>query len=89
MCKDAKLHGVTIHTLRHTYGVHLAQAGIPIPRIQKLMGHSTPAMSLRYAAHAPTNYFSEDAAALAADIQGVDREAAARADAARGGLRTA
>jgi integrase len=89
VCEDAKLYGVTIHTLRHTYGVHLAQAGVPIPRIQKLMGHSTPAMSLRYAAHAPTNYFSEDAAALAANIQGVDREAAARADTARAGLKTA
>lgn len=75
--------------MRHTYGVHLAQANVPIPRIQKLMGHSTPAMALRYAAHAPTNYFAEDAAALAANIQDVDREAAARASAAQTGLRTA
>jgi len=67
----------------------VAQANVPIPRIQKLMGHSTPAMALRYAAHAPTNHFAEDAAALAANIQGVDREAEARATAAQAGLRTA
>lgn len=58
-------------------------------RIQKLMGHATPAMSLRYAAHSPASYFTEDAARLAANIQGVDREAEARAKAAQSGLRTA
>lgn len=89
VCEAAELHGVTIHTLRHTFGVHLAQANVPIPRIQKLMGHATPAMSLRYAAHSPASYFTEDAAALAANIQGADREAEARAKAAQTGLRTA
>lgn len=89
VCEEAGLHGVTIHTLRHTFGVHLAQANVPIPRIQKLMGHATPAMSLRYAAHSPASYFTEDAARLAENIQGVDREAEARAEAAQSGLRTA
>jgi integrase len=89
VCREAGLHGVTIHTLRHTFGVHLAQAGVPIPRIQKLMGHASPGMSLRYAAHSPASYFTEDAAALAASIGGVDREAEARAKAAQTGLRSA
>lgn len=37
------------HGLRHTYGSRLAQAGVELYRIQKLMGHSSPATTQRYA----------------------------------------
>ncbi len=47
-------------------GVHCAQAGIPIVRIQRLLGHSTPVMTLRYMKHAPDDYFTEDATRVAA-----------------------
>ena len=40
-----------LHDLRHTYGVHCARAGVPLARIQKLMGHATLAMTLRYLQH--------------------------------------
>ncbi len=30
-----------------------AQAGVPIVRLQKLLGHATPHMTLRYVKHAP------------------------------------
>ena len=34
---------VTMHDLRHTFGVHCAQAGVPIVRLQKLLGPRLPA----------------------------------------------
>ena len=40
---------VVVHTLRHTYASHLAQAGTPIHTIMKLMDHSDIKMTLRYA----------------------------------------
>lgn len=87
-CRDAELHDVRIHDLRHTFGVHCAQAGIPIVRIQRLLGHSTPVMALRYMQHAPENYFVEDAARVAASLSGADnREACAQAELARQGLK--
>jgi integrase len=86
-CRKAGLHDVRIHDLRHTFGVHCAQAGIPIVRIQRLLGHSTPVMTLRYMRHAPENYFAEDAARVAASLSGAaDREARAQAELARQGF---
>ena len=87
-CREAPLHDVRIHDLRHTFGVHCAQAGIPVVRIQRLLGHSTPAMTLRYMMHAPENYFGEDAALVGASLSGAtDREAGAQAELARQGLK--
>ena len=68
--------------------MHAAQAGVPIVRLQKLMGHATAAMTLRYMKHAPEAYLDEDARANAGHMQR-DQEAEARAEAARSGFRTA
>jgi integrase len=74
----------------HTFGVHCAQAGVPIVRLQKLLGHASPAMTMRYMSHAPESYFAEDAAKLAASLSGErNREAEAQAQLAREGLRRA
>ena len=87
-CRQAGLHDIRIHDLRHTFGVHCAQAGIPIVRIQRLLGHSTPVMALRYMKHAPENYFAADAARVAASLSGAaDREAGAQAELARQGFK--
>jgi hypothetical protein len=59
---------VTVHDLRHAFGVHCAQSGVPLPRLQKLMGHASPVMTMRYMQHAPESYFSEDAARVAASL---------------------
>jgi integrase len=76
--KAAGLHDLRVHDLRHTFGVHAAQAGVPLPRLQKLMGHATPAMTMRYMQHAPGAYLAEDAAKIAASQSGArDREAEA------------
>jgi integrase len=79
---------VTIHDLRHTFGVHCAQAGVPIVRLQKLLGHASPHMTLRYMKHAPESYFAEDAARVSASLSGqLDRESKAQAELSRTGLK--
>jgi integrase len=47
--KDAKLPGVRLHDLRHTYATILASSGLSLPVIGKLLGHTTPIMTQRYA----------------------------------------
>ncbi len=77
-CLDAGLHdggpkprpNATIHDLRHTFGVAAAQAGVPIVRLQKLLGHTTPHMTMRYMKHAPEAFFKEDAAKVASALAG-------------------
>jgi integrase len=77
-CEAAELHDVRVHDLRHTFGVHWCIAGLPLPRLQKVLGHRTPATTMPYARHAPEAYFAEDAARLAASLSGaVDKEAEA------------
>ena len=44
----APLHVVT-HQLRHTYATSLANAGMSIQALMALLGHNSPAMTLRYA----------------------------------------
>ena len=83
-CTAGKVAGATPHDARHTFAVHAAQAGIPIVRLQKLLGHATPIMTMRYMKHAPEAYLDQDAAAIASHLTGAsDPEAATRVDAAR------
>jgi integrase len=90
VCATAGIAGATLHDCRHTFGVHAAQAGIPIVRLQKLMGHADPVMTLRYMQHAPEAYLDQDAAAIAAHMSPTaDPERAARAEAARRELKPA
>lgn len=91
VCRKAHVQGANLHDCRHTFGVHCAQAGVPIARLQKLLGHSTPAMALRYMKHAPEAYFTEDAAKVAASLNGeiLEREREARTTLVRGSLKRA
>lgn len=98
VCLQAGLHDggkkpkptATLHDLRHSFGVHAAQSGVPVVRLQKLLGHATPHMTLRYMQHAPEAYFAEDAARIAASLSGAapDREAATRSELAREQLKS-
>jgi len=44
----AKLPDLRIHDLRHTFASRLIDRGIPDRIVQKLLGHSTPGMTVRY-----------------------------------------
>jgi integrase len=49
LCKAAKLDGVRVHDLRHTYASMLASAGLSLPVIGALLGHTQPGTTARYA----------------------------------------
>jgi len=49
ICRDAKLDGVRVHDLRHTFASVLASSGIGLHVIGSLLGHSQPQTTARYA----------------------------------------
>jgi integrase len=49
LCEAADLRGVRIHDLRHTYASVLASAGLSLPVIGALLGHTQPGTTARYA----------------------------------------
>jgi integrase len=73
--KAAGLEPTRVHDLRHTFGVHAAQAGVPITRIQALLGHSSPMVTMRYMRHDPHGYGASDVALIAARMDGAERPA--------------
>jgi integrase len=51
-CKTAKVQPpISFHELRHTYASHLAQAGVDILTISKLLGHADTRVTSRHYAH--------------------------------------
>lgn len=53
--RKAKLAG-NLHTLRHTYASHLAQAGVDLYTLGKLLGHTDPTTTTIYAHLSPKTY---------------------------------
>src|SRR5258708_5756010 len=51
----AKIMDLRVHDLRHTCASWLVQAGVPLLKVSKLLGHSTIEMTERYAHLAPEN----------------------------------
>jgi integrase len=49
ICKAAGISGVRLHDLRHTYASVLASAGMSLPVIGALLGHTQPNTTARYA----------------------------------------
>lgn len=47
--KDAAIFGFVFHDLRHTFASHFIMQTNDLPTLQKLLGHSTPTMTQRYA----------------------------------------
>jgi site-specific recombinase XerD len=57
--KEAGLNKkVTVHSLRHTFATSLLSEAMPLPYIQKLMGHRSPQTTSRYL-HVQDNELSE------------------------------
>lgn len=49
ICQKAKLSGLRIHDLRHSFAAVGAGLGLSLPMIGKLLGHSQPRTTARYA----------------------------------------
>jgi integrase len=49
ICTRAKLEGVRIHDLRHSFASHLVSSGVSLPIVGKLLGHTQPQTTARYA----------------------------------------
>jgi len=62
-CKRAGIVGVTPHTLRHTCGTWMAQAGVPLRLIGEYLGHTDERTTKLYAHHHP-DYQDEAVAAF-------------------------
>jgi integrase len=54
VCSKAGLRRIGWHTLRHTFASQLAMGNVPLPAVQKLLGHATITMTMRYAHVAPS-----------------------------------
>jgi integrase len=54
----------TFHTTRHTFASRLVQAGVSLYKVQKLLGHASPKMTMRYAKLAPDAAATEAAQVL-------------------------
>lgn len=48
-CQQAGITDLRFHDLRHTFGTRASDAGVPLPAIRDVMGHSSTAMTERYA----------------------------------------
>ncbi len=59
--KMAGIDGVRTHDLQHSFASHAIRSGLPIPVIQKLLGHSSPIMTMRYI------HYADDDVAIAAE----------------------
>jgi integrase len=71
----AGIPDVRLHDLRHSVASVLASSGISLPIIGELLGHSTPAMTSRYA------HIFMDAQRAAIERVGAVVEAAGRSEA--------
>src|SRR5262249_13032946 len=48
-CRAGGIKGARVHDLRHTYASVLVSAGLSLPVIGALLGHTTPTTTARYA----------------------------------------
>jgi len=62
--KEAKLEGVRLHDLRHSFASHLVSAGYDLPVIGKMLGHAQVQTTARYA------HLKEDVQSAAAEVMG-------------------
>lgn len=67
MCDKAKLQGVTVHVLRHTFAATAAEMGFSELTIAGLLGHSVPGVTARYV-HMPDTALVAAADRVAARI---------------------
>ncbi len=49
--RKAGIHGVSLHSLRHTHASELLSKGVPIPTVAKRLGHANANITLSIYAH--------------------------------------
>lgn len=49
VCRLAKFKGVRVHDLRHSFASHLVSSAVSLPIVGKLLGHTQPQTTARYA----------------------------------------
>lgn len=49
LCRKASVTVIRWHDLRHTFASHLVMRGVPLAQVKSLLGHSTIAMTEKYA----------------------------------------
>ncbi len=49
VCKQAKIQDARLHDLRHTFASHLVSSGASLPLVGRLLGHTQPTTTARYA----------------------------------------
>jgi integrase len=64
VCRDAKLENVRLHDLRHCFASILVSSGLSLPIIGRLLGHTQPQTTHRYA------HLCDDPLRVAAEIVG-------------------
>ncbi len=65
----ASILDATFHTLRHTAASFMVQAGVDLYEVQRILGHSSPTMTQRYA-HLQPDHLRRGVDALDAVLQG-------------------
>lgn len=69
--RGAEISDASFHTFRHTAAAWMVQAGRSLYEVQRILGHSTPLMTQRYA-HLEPKHLRDAVDALDAAIRGVD-----------------
>ena len=64
VCKLADIKDVHLHDLRHTYAIILVSSGLSLPIIGRMLGHTQPPTTQRYA------HLADDPLREAANIAG-------------------
>jgi integrase len=57
--KVAKVRELRFQDLRHTFGTHMAAAGVPMRTLQEWMGHANIQTTLIYADYSPSEHEAE------------------------------
>lgn len=65
--KDARIAGFRWHDLRHSFASHFIMRTNDLPALQTLLGHASPAMTLRYA-HLSKGHLASELAAFESAI---------------------
>jgi integrase len=86
---SAGIEEASFHTLRHTAAAWMVQAGASLYEVQRILGHSTPVMTQRYA-HLQPDHLRSAVATLDATLRGVPATpGATQANVAEGGSESA